>query len=138
PSVAVQVRLGQLVAGPVRVEADVRHANVAAGRAMKDTTGNDRLHGGGLRSRVEIEVERLLPHRHEEDEMTRLPEVLLCHLQLDRDVGVLERAEQRRDRLADLEIDRSMLYLDDDVLVERAVERLEVVVGRPGTIVLRV
>ena len=55
--------------------------------------------------------------------MPRLADVLLRDLQLDRLVGLLERAEERRRRLADLEIDRPVLDLHDDVVVELAVER---------------
>ena len=53
----------------------------------------------------------------------RLADVLLRDLQLDRLVRLLERAEQRRRRLAHLEVDRAVLDLDDHVVVELAVER---------------
>ena len=70
--------------------------------------------------------------------MPALAEVLLGNLQLDRLVGVLQRAEQRRRRLAHLEVDRPVLDLDDDVVVEAAVEADEVVVGGARAIVLQV
>ena len=55
--------------------------------------------------------------------MARLAEVFLGDLKFDRLVGLLERAEQRRGRLADLEIDRAVLDLNYDVVVELAIER---------------
>ena len=67
--------------------------------------------------------------------MPLLAEILLRDLQLDRLIGVAQRPEQRRCRLAYLEIDRTVLDLDDDVGVELPVEREEVVVGGTGAIV---
>ena len=70
--------------------------------------------------------------------MPLLAEVLLRDLQLDGLVGFLEAAEQGRSRLADLEVDRAVFDLEDDVVVELAVEVVEVVVGRFGAVVLRI
>ena len=47
-------------------------------------------------------------------------------------------AEQRRRRLAHLEINGAMLDLNDYVVVELAVERMEIIVGGLGAIVLQV
>ena len=68
----------------------------------------------------------------------RLAEVLLRDLQFDRLIGLLQRAEERRGRLAHLEIDGAVLDLHDHVVVELAVERLEVVVGGAAAVVLRI
>ena len=60
--------------------------------------------------------------------MPRLARIFLSDLQFDRFVRFLETTEEGRDRLARLEIDRPMLDLDDDVVVELPVERMKIVV----------
>ena len=87
---------------------------------------------------LEIEVERLFPHRHQEAHVPLLPGVLLCDLQLDGLIGLPERAKQRRDRLASLEVDRAMLDLQDDVVGELPVKVMKVVPRRARSIVFRV
>ena len=67
--------------------------------------------------------------------MALLAGVFLRDLQFDGFVGFFEAAEERRDRLARLEVDRAVLDLDDDVVVELAVERMEIVVSGSGAIV---
>ncbi len=49
-----------------------------------------------------------------------------------------QRAEQRRSGLAHLEINGAVLDLDDRVVVELAIQRLEVVIGGAGAVVLRI
>ena len=70
--------------------------------------------------------------------MPRLADVFLRDLQLDGLVGVFQRAEQRRRGFAHLEIDGAVLDLHDHVVVELAVQRLEIVVGGAGAVVLRI
>ena len=94
------------------------------------------FHGCRSAVGVHVEVEHFLPHRREEDEVALLADVFLRDLELDGLVGFLEPAEERRDGLAHLEIDGAVLDLDDDVVVELAVERMEVVVGGAGAVVL--
>ena len=135
PAEAVQIRLREMVAEPVLVQAHVGDADEAAVQPRS-------LAAPGVHRRAsphaQVEIERLFPHRHQEHGVPRLAEVLLRDLQLDRLLGLLQRAEQRRRRLAHLEIDGPVLDLDDDVVVELAVERLEVVVGGAGAIVLQI
>ena len=50
----------------------------------------------------------------------------------------LQSAEQRRYRLANLEVDGPIFDLDDYVVVELAIERMEIVVGGLGAVVLQV
>ena len=66
--------------------------------------------------------------------MLLLPGVLLRHLQLDRQPGLRHRGDHRGDRLARLEVHRPVLDLQDDVVVEPAVQRREVVVRRPRAV----
>ena len=68
-------------------------------------------------------------------DMPLLPEILLRDLKLDRLIRPSQHSKQRRRGLADLEVDRPVLDLEDDVVVERAVERLEVVHRGARTIV---
>ena len=70
--------------------------------------------------------------------MALLSGVFLRDLQFDRFVGAAQPGEQRRRRFAHLEIDRTILDLDDDVVVERAVERMKIVVGRFRAIVFQI
>ena len=70
--------------------------------------------------------------------MAGLAEVLLRDLQFDRLIGFLQRAEQGRGRFAHLKIDGAVFDLHDHVVVELAVERLEVVVGGAAAVVLRI
>src|ERR1035438_7706767 len=69
--------------------------------------------------------------------MALLSGVLLRHLQLDRFVGAAQAGEQRGSRFAHLEIDWTILNLNDDVVVEGAVEGMEIVVGRFRAIVFQ-
>ena len=104
------------------VAADVGDADESARRAFETSCRRRVLHRRAGALRMHVEVEHLFPHRHEEHEVPLLAEILLRDLQLDRFVRLLERAEERRRRLADLEVDRSVLDLQHDVVV-RTVRR---------------
>ncbi len=126
-----------MIAGPIVIEADVDHADESTGGPLKDLAGDERLHRGGApRLRVHIEIERLFPHWNEKDGVMRLAEIFLRNLQLDGLIGVLQRAEQRRRGFAHLEIDGAVLDLHDHVVVELAVQLLEIVVGGARAVVL--
>ena len=64
--------------------------------------------------------------------MPLLARIFLCDLQLDGLICFFEAAEKRRGRLAHLEIDRPVFDLDDDVVIELAVERMEDCRRRPA------
>ena len=68
--------------------------------------------------------------------MPLLARVFLRDLQLDGLICFFQSAEERRDRFAYLEVNRPMLDLDDHVVVELAVERMEIVVRSLCAIVL--
>ncbi len=78
---------------------------------------------------MEVEVEDLLPHGGEVDEMALLAGVLLGDLDFHGLGGMLESGEEWRDGLAGLEVDGAFLGLDDDVGGKFAVEWMEDVVG---------
>src|SRR5580693_1462382 len=66
--------------------------------------------------------------------MALLAGVLLGDLDFHGLAGVLEAGEERRDRLANLEVDGAFLGLDDDVGQELAVEGMKDVVGGAGAV----
>ena len=70
--------------------------------------------------------------------MALLAQVFLGDLELDGFVGVLQAREERRDRLADLEVDGAIFDLDDDVVGKLAVEGVEDVVGGARAVGLEV
>src|SRR6266478_3834399 len=111
-----------MIAEPIFVKPDVGYANESA---------NERFHRD-----PQIEIERLFPHGHQKYGVPRLAKIFLSNLQLDRLVCFFKSAEEWRGGLADLEVDRAVLDLDHDVVVELAVQVLEVVIGGSRAIVL--
>ncbi len=53
PTKPIKIRLRKMIAGPVFVEPDIRHANKSP---------NKRLDGRARTARVQVEIESLLPH----------------------------------------------------------------------------
>ena len=70
--------------------------------------------------------------------MPLLPRVLLRDLQFDALVRLLQSAKKWRHRFAGLKINGTILDLDDDVVVEFSVQRMEDVISGPGAIVLQI
>ncbi len=70
--------------------------------------------------------------------MALLACILLRHLELKSLVRLLQRADQGRNRLANLEIDGPFFDLYQHVLIELPVELREVVIGGAGTVVLQI
>jgi hypothetical protein len=138
----VQICHGHRAAEPVRVEAYVRHSHEAAKLTMERAAGREVFHRsrapGHVRVRVHVKIERFLPHRHEKTKMPLLARVLLRDLEFDRFVGLLEPTQERRYRFANLKIDWAVLDLDDDVVVELAVERVKDIVSGSSAVVLRI
>ena len=66
--------------------------------------------------------------------MDRFAEVLLGDLELRHHFGVLHRVEQGMNRFAWLEVYRSILYLQDDIITELAVKRHEFIVSLTSTV----
>ena len=66
--------------------------------------------------------------------MLGLPEILLRRLNLGEHRRLLERAEERMERLARHEVDRAVLHLHEHVRLELAIELGELDVGALGTI----
>ncbi len=137
PSVAVEVRLREVIAHPVFVQPHIDYADETAGGASEGFAGDERFHGRGRGAfGVHVEIQRLFPHGREEHGVVGLSEVFLGDLQFDRLVGLLQRAKQGRSGFAHLEIDGAVFDLHDHVVIELAVEVVEIVVGGAGAVVL--
>ncbi len=111
------------------VAAHAGDADHAAERLVEALALDDFFHRRGTVVGAQIEVEHLLPHGREIDEMPLLAGVLLRDLQLHGRAGFLEARKERRHRLARLEVDGAFFDLHDHVRGELAVERMEDVVG---------
>ncbi len=70
--------------------------------------------------------------------MTRLPEILLRNLKLDRLIGFFQSSEQRRGWFAHLKIDGAVLDLHHHVRFEFSIQRPEIVVGGASAVILRI
>ncbi len=139
PPIRVQIRHGQMRAQPRGVLADVDDGSVPRQRLVEPFPRQDVLaHHGLLPVHAQVEVQNRLPQRREIDQVALLSQILLRDLQLDRRGRLPQVREERRGRLADLEIDRAVLHLDDDVGVELAVEPAEEIHGRVGAVVFPV
>ena len=115
-SEGIPVGLCEVVTAPVGVVADVGYP----------------CHGlDALRLHV---VEELLPHRCEVHQVVGSAEILLCDLKLHHRRGVLHRGEERTVWLTRLKVYRTVLYLQDDVVVELSVEGHELLVGLSGPV----
>ncbi len=123
---------------PVGIETDVGYAYESAEWLMERFAFDDLFYGRAAVVGAEVGVESGLPHRYEKDHVALLAGVLLRDLQLNGLRSVLEGGKERRDGLADLEVDGTVFDLDDDVRFEFAVEGVEVVVPGAGAVGLEV
>ena len=78
--------------------------------------------------------EEFLPHRGEENQVEALAQVLLGNLELRHSDGLFHTAEERAERLAALEIYRTVLDLDNDIVAELPVKMLELLHGLVRTV----
>src|SRR5271166_6611465 len=103
-------------------------------RMVQKLAGEDFLDRGGLAIGVEVEVEDLLPHGGEVDEVALLAGVLLGDLDFHGLPGLRETGEERRDGLAGLEVDGAFLNLEHDIRAKATIQRREDVVGGAGAV----
>src|SRR5437868_6891121 len=103
---------------PIRIHADIYHADERARRTMKDFTSHQLFDRSLAAIHVEIEIQNFFPHGWKKTQMPLLPCVLLRDLQFDTFVCFLQPAEKRRHWFPSLEVNWSILDLDDDVVVE--------------------
>ena len=128
PSVSIQIRHRKRMRQPVLIHSYIYNRHISADRPMKCLSGDEIFYRSFVRARVQVEIQHFFPHRREVNQMTLLAGIFLRHLQLDHSVGFLQAAQQRRYRFARLKIDRPVLDLDNDVVVEFPVERVKNVV----------
>src|SRR6266852_1557901 len=121
---------------PACVCPSIRDANEPANGTIKSAARYEIFHRRAVSAGVEIEIQNLIPHGRKKTQMPLLPRVLLCDLQLNRLARFLKSPEERRNRFARLEVDWTILNLDDDVVRKSAVERMKNVVCGFGTIAL--
>ena len=119
---------------PVSVESYVGNANHAADRTFKGFACKQIFDRRACTLSMHVKIEDFFPHRNEEAQVALLAGVLLRNLNLHCFVAVLKCAKQRRDRFARLEVNRPVLDLQHNVVIELAVERMEDVVGGAGTV----
>ena len=122
------------------VTADVGDADDSAERPMERFAGEEFFDrrlcrvAGVVATGVQVEVEHLLPHGRQVDEMALLAGVLLRDLDFHGLAGLLEAGEERRDGLAGLEIDGAFFGLDDDVGANLPSSGWKYVVGGAGAV----
>src|ERR1051326_1770593 len=88
-------------------------------------------------TRVRVRVEKLTPHRRQKNEVIREAEILLRDLQLGHHLRPWHHAEERMKRLPRLEVDWSILYLQQHIRRKLSVERLQIFVSRAAAVVTR-
>src|SRR5258708_25182400 len=127
-----------MMAEPTGARPDVRHANESAERLLEGAARRQLLDWRAIAPRAHVKVENLFPHRNQKAKVPLLTRVFLRDLQLNGLVALFQSPEQRRGRLAHLEVDRPVFYLQYNVVVELAVQSLKIVVRRRGPVVLRI
>ena len=131
----IQVCHRQRTAEPIRIHADIRDPGEASNWTMKGFSADQILDRARFAIRPHVEIEDFFPHRNQKTEMLLLTRIFLRDLQLDGFIRALQTCEERRYWLAHLEIDRTVLDLDDYVVVERAIERMKIVIRRFRSII---
>ena len=117
PAEGIPVGLRQVMARPVAVAAGVGDAgNPGAALAGERSVHDLRYRRAGAFGEG-VGVEELAPQRRQVHQVRRVPEVLLRDLQLGHHRR-LQRAKQRVERLAGLEVERPVLHLHEDVVAE--------------------
>ena len=91
-------------------------------------------HGASLTLLICIGIQALLPHGVQIDHVVAVPQILLGNLHLGHHIGLFHLTEQRAERLTRLEINRTVLDLNYDVVAELAVQRLELLNGLLGAV----
>ena len=119
-----------MITQPVVIESNVDDADVATNWTMETVAGNNFFYGCRPAIYAHIEIKDFLPHGNEETSMPLLTGVFLCDLQFDCCICFLQSAEQGRDWLPDLKVNRSVFNLHNDVVIKLAIQRMKDVVSR--------
>src|SRR5678816_1586539 len=94
---------------PVCIQADIRHTHERSHRPMKSLSRNQILDRSRAAIHSQSEIQHLFPHRRQETQMPLLPGVLLCDLEFDALVSLLQSAKKRRYRFPCLKINGTIL-----------------------------
>src|SRR5579863_3200639 len=127
-----------MIAQPVLIESYVNDADVPTDWTMETVAGNYLSHGRRPAINAHIKIKDLLPHGNEEASMPLLTGVFLRDLQFDCGIRFLQPAEQRRDGLPDLKVNRSVFNLHNDIVIKLAIQRMKNVIRCFRAIVLQV
>ena len=133
PAEGVPVRLGEGMAAPVAVVADVRDGGDAAEQGAPavgpEGAVREARHRPSRPQREGVRIEHLLEQRRQVREVRSLSQVFLGDLQLQHRGRGRDRREQRVKRLARLKVDGAVLDLQADVGAEKPVERRQLAIG---------
>src|SRR5260370_8348066 len=125
---------------PVCVHGKMHQAKRSTRRAMEQSTGNQVLDWCCILMwhmiHAHIEIQDLFPHRREKTKVARLPCIFLCNLKLNDLMRAPQATKQGRCGLAYLEVNRPILDLNDDVVGKLSIERMEIVIGGLGAVIL--
>ena len=121
----VPVGLGEDVAGEVGVLAGIGHAGHAFDHLC---------HGRAFAIGISVAVKALLVSRAVINEMVGESEVLLGDLELHHHLGLVHLSEEGIEGLARLEVDGTVLDLNEDVVGEQSVKVLELFDGLVGAV----
>src|SRR5690242_11696009 len=109
---------------PVLIESDVHDGIESPEWPMPGLTSDDLLYWRQA-IHVHVEIENLFPHGGEKNQVALLTGVFLRDLEFQSLVRVWHGAQERRRRLTHLEIDWSILDLNDNVFVQLSVKRMK-------------
>src|SRR5689334_12653626 len=121
---------------PVGIHPDIGHANERTRWATKHFTRNQIFDGSPVAVYAQVEVQNFSPHGGKKNQVPLLSGVFLSDLQFDSLISLCQSAKERGHRFASLEIDGTILDLDDDVVVELSIQRVKNIVGCPSAVIL--
>ena len=114
-----------MVAAPVGAVSDICNSGNRIERTAMKFSCRDVADSRSLSFLICVRIKTFLPHRVEIYEMVRMTEIFLSNLHFSHHCSVFQLSEERAERFARLEVDRSVLDLDDHIVIELSVERYE-------------
>jgi hypothetical protein len=127
-----------MIRQPVRAQADIHDPDISSERPLETAAGDDILHRRAPAIHCHIEIQDLLPHRREKNAVTLLAGIFLRDLQLNGCIRLLQSAKQGRRWFPHLEVNGTVLDLNNDVIVELAVQGMEDIVGSTRAVGLEI
>ena len=127
-TIGIPVCLIELGASPVRITADVGYAGHSRLSLPLQGAVNHPSHGRARTAGVRIRGEYFAKERSEIHQVRVFAEILFRDLKFDHLGSLRHGAEERMKGLAGLEVERTVLGLEQDVRAKVAIERGELVV----------